>query len=78
MAAWIRTKSQEGTYQSKQSSTLAPIVYVEVNVDRRFNHYEICPKTLLWGYYPECYILSIYEFFTTEELHRISKFIFSF
>lgn len=32
MVGWIRTKSQERIYQSKQSSTLAPVLYVEVNM----------------------------------------------
>lgn len=25
-----------------------------------FNHYEICPKTLLWGYHPECFHLAAF------------------
>lgn len=34
MAGWIGTKSQERIYQSKQSSTLALTVHVEVKNDR--------------------------------------------
>lgn len=44
VASWVRTKSQERIYQSKQSGTLALIVYVLSQVCRRIESLKNPPK----------------------------------